>query len=97
MIEFRLYYDNEGRVVSYTCEPIQGNYIVIDAITFAQARPDIRVVDGKIIWPNVRIIQKLIPDEKGDICCAADDISIVLEDNQVAVKRWTVKTTEYYD
>jgi hypothetical protein len=46
--EFRLYYDEHGAVVCYTGDKsITGNYIVIDALTFAQARPDVRVINGK--------------------------------------------------
>jgi hypothetical protein len=46
--EFRLYYDERGCVLFYTCEKPEGNYIVIDSNTYAQGRPDVRVVDGKI-------------------------------------------------
>ena len=31
--EFRLYYDDKGSVITYTCDKIPGNYIVIDAKT----------------------------------------------------------------
>ena len=30
--EFRLYYDESGKVICYTCEKLPGNYIVIDKI-----------------------------------------------------------------
>ena len=43
--EFRLYYDDKGYVITYTCEKLEGNYIVIDALAFAEARPDVRVVN----------------------------------------------------
>jgi hypothetical protein len=29
--EFRLYYDDKGNVICYSCEKLEGNYIVIDA------------------------------------------------------------------
>ena len=31
-IEYRLYYDSKGCIISYTCEKLAGNYIVIDNI-----------------------------------------------------------------
>ncbi len=32
--EFRLYYDDRGCAIAYTCEKLEGNYIIIDATTF---------------------------------------------------------------
>jgi hypothetical protein len=34
--EFRLYYDEKGNVICYTCEKLEGNYVIIDAQTFAE-------------------------------------------------------------
>ena len=49
--EYRLYYDDNGNVLFYAGEPTDSEhkYIVIDAQTFAEARPDIKVVDGQIV------------------------------------------------
>jgi len=49
--EYRLYYDANGNVLFYTGEPVEceHNYIVIDTQTLAEARPDIKVIDGKIV------------------------------------------------
>lgn len=93
--EFRLYYDEKGNVVTYTCEKLEGNYIVIDALTFAQARPDVRVIDGKIsnVQPAM-IITKLMPDENG-IQCAEEDISIVVQPNHAGkIKKWNLNIYE---
>ena len=78
--EFRLYYDEKGNVVTYTCEKLDGNYIVIDALTFAQARPDVRVIDGKIstVQPAM-VITKLMPDDDNGTLCAIEDVSIVVK------------------
>ncbi len=76
--EFRLYYDDKGKVVCYTGDKsITGDYIVIDALTFAEGRPDVRVIDGKIsrAAPNA-VVYKLMPSKNG-ISCAKEDISIV--------------------
>jgi len=78
---FKLYYDHKGNVITYTCEVLEGNYIEIDALTFAEARYDVKVIDGKIskVSDNA-IISKLVPNSKG-IGCTKDDISIIIDEN----------------
>lgn len=79
--EFRVYYDETGRIICYTCEKLEGdNYIIIDAHTYAQGRPDLRVIDGKLSSVNPKaIITKLKPDTKGQTC-AKQDISVVVDE-----------------
>ena len=94
--EFRLYYDGKGHVVTYTCEKLEGNYIVIDAHTFAQARPDVRVVDGKLsmVQPAM-VITKLMPDKNNGILCAEEDVSIVVQPNHAGkVQKWNLNIYE---
>ena len=95
--EFRLYYDPAGRVISYTCDKLSGNYIVIDASTFAQGRPDVRVIDGKIstISSGV-IVSKLMKSETG-ISCVAEDISIVADQTYTGnTLKWELVTHEQF-
>lgn len=89
--EFRLYYDDKGCVTGYTCEKLEGNYIVIDALTYAEARPDIKVVDGKIIKNHYgSVVSRLCRDTEG-VLCEVEDLSIVTEtDGQY----WKLKTYE---
>ena len=64
--EFRLYYDDKGKVVTYTCEKLEGNYLLIDAQTYAEGRPDVRVLDGKIIRISANaVVSKLVPNKEG--------------------------------
>jgi hypothetical protein len=87
--EFRLYYDDKGSVTGYTCEKLEGNYIVIDATTFAEARPDIKVVDGKIIRNNYgSVVSKLCKDTEG-VQCEIEDVSIITE---TVGQYWKLKT-----
>lgn len=80
--EFRLYYDDKGKVVTYTCEKLAGKYIVIDALTFAEARPDVRVVDGKLTTSaNSIVVSKLTPNLNSGIMCAEEDVSIIVADS----------------
>jgi hypothetical protein len=87
--EFRLYYDARGNIVTYTCEKLEGDYIVIDAHVFAQARPDVRVVDGKLVRDGTgAVISRLYPNTSG-VLCEAEDVSIITEaDGQY----WKLKT-----
>jgi hypothetical protein len=94
--ELRLYYDDTGHVICYTCEKLDGNYIVIDALTFAQGRPDIRVVDGRIstVSSNL-VVSKLMPDEHEGVTCAFDDISIITNDSYTGkIQKWKLNTYE---
>jgi hypothetical protein len=77
---FRLYYDDTGKVLFYSCEEHEGNHIVIDAQTYAEARPDVRVIDGKISKvPRSMVVSKLMPSDMGTKC-ASEDMSIVVDD-----------------
>lgn len=89
--EFRLYYDEAGKVICYTCEKLEGNYIIIDANTYAQARPDIRVINGKISNVlNHCIVSKLMPDLIEGQLCESEDVSIISDGGT----KWKLKTYE---
>jgi hypothetical protein len=76
--EFRLYYDERGNVICYSCEKFLGNYIVIDAMTFAICDSNVRVVDGKISTATRgAVVSKLMPNTEG-VTCAAEDITIIV-------------------
>ena len=79
--EFRLYYDDRGNVLFYSGEKPEGKYIVVDTQTFAEARMDVRVIDG-IIRHNSTITQvyKLKPTTEGTLT-HVDDVSLILEDD----------------
>lgn len=87
--EFRLYYDEKGHPLCYTCENLEGNYVVIDALTFAEARPDVRVVDGSLVKSSSgAVISRLYPNTEG-VLCEIEDISIITETNG---QYWKLKT-----
>jgi hypothetical protein len=93
--EFRLYYDEKGRVICYTCEKLPGNFIIIDSITFAQARPDVRVVDGRIttVVSNA-VVSKLMPCDSGQACAAQDISLIVSKEFKGEITNWKMITYE---
>jgi hypothetical protein len=90
--EFRLYYDENGKVLFYTCDRPEGNYLVIDADTYFQSRFDIKIIDGKITkLYDKMLIAKLTPSDLGT-SCYFDDVSIIYNDEKS--KKWSLKTNE---
>ncbi len=94
MVELRLYYDVvTGSVLHYTCEKLEGVYLVVDPVTYAEARPDIKVIDGKIKRADSTIvITKLVPDVTG-ISCSVDDVGIIVDD--IDGVYWSIKNYEF--
>jgi len=94
--ELRLYYDTNGKVICYCGDKsIPGdNYIVIDSHTFSAARPDVRVIDGKISTVSSNgIVQKLMPNDNEGISCHIEDISIIVDANEEHIK-WKINVYE---
>lgn len=94
--EFRLYYDDKGKVICYTCEKLDGNYIVIDTLTYAEARPDVRVIDGKITkaQPNA-VVHKLMPNETDGTLCTSEDMSVIVDEHYSGKTiKWKINSYE---
>ena len=94
--EFRLYYDEKGKILFYTSEKPEGNYIVIDALTYAEGRPDLRVVDGRISTVNQgSVVSKLVQDKSEGVECSIEDVSIVVPKKcKVKKIKWKLQTYE---
>lgn len=87
--EFRLYYDDKGQVICYSCEKLDGDYILIDTMTFAEARPDVRVIDGRLVRAGTgAVISKLYRSTEG-VLCEIEDVSIITETEG---QYWKLKT-----
>ena len=93
-VEFRVYYDDTGKVLYYTCDNLEGNYLVVDKDTFSECRMDMKVVDGKLIrvTPGI-IIQKYKQKEDG-ILTASEDISILVNKDFKNKQSWSMT---YYE
>ena len=96
MVEYRLYYDDKGNVICYTNEKLEGNYIIIDAQTHAEARMDLKVLEGRIVRSiEGTVVTRLVPSMFGTRC-AAEDISIVVPDDYLGgVVWWQTEQYEY--
>jgi hypothetical protein len=92
-IFFRLYYNELGEPVSYSMEHLPGNYIEIDAETYARSSSRVRVIDGKLVHivPK-KPTSKLKPSRTGTPCLP-ENVSIVVLDQQPHIK-WSLQTNE---
>lgn len=93
-VEFRLYYGEDGKVICYTCESLDGQYIVVDSQTFAEARQDVLVINGKIISTiqNV-VISKIKPNVTGT-ATTTEDVSIIANDETTNKTYWKLHLDE---
>lgn len=92
--EFRLYYDDNGNVLFYTGEKPEGKYIIIDTQTFAEARPDVKVINGAIVHnSNITQIYKLKPTTEGTRTYA-DDVSLIIDDLDMESSYWKFDVKE---
>lgn len=90
---FRLYYNNDGSPICYSMEDLPHNYIEIDAVTFHQSPPNVRVVDGKMQVINpARYVKKLVPGNAGTPCDPRDICVVVAEDQPHTY--WSIKNNE---
>ena len=94
--EFRLYYDENGKVLHYTCEDLEGNYIVIDSQVYNEGRYDVRVIDGKIVnTSEFTYTQKIVPSTTG-YRCAKENVNIVVSEEYIGeTLTWDVKQYEH--
>lgn len=94
--EFRLYYKKDGSVDFYTCDKPEGNHLVVDALVFAEARPDVKVVDGRITKVSpYAIIQKLKPSNAGQLT-SASDISIIINPKKITTS-WAKNEVQHWE
>jgi len=93
-VQFRLYYDENGKVITYTCEHLEGNFVLVDAQTFAEARQDVTVVDGKVVpRSNTISVPKLKLSTTGT-ATLLEDVSIVVKEQSKDTQLWELT---YYE
>jgi hypothetical protein len=62
-LEYRVYYDEHGKILTYTTEDLPGDYLVITRDEYNIARHDAIVLDGVLIYTHLkRHVFKLEPD-----------------------------------
>jgi hypothetical protein len=94
-VEYRLYYDSNGKVLFYTCDDESGDYILIDKETFVKGRPDVRVIDGKIVEHIQSVFINKLEIANTGVCCAIEDINIIVDTDYTGKTfYWENKTYE---
>lgn len=53
LTEYKVYYTEDGKVITYTTETLQGQYILITKDQYDQARPDALVKNGKLVYTHI--------------------------------------------
>ena len=79
--EYRVYYNPDGSIITYTMQAIPGDYITITADQYAQGRHDARVLDGQLVFTHrkhqVFKLERNSTDgykvSKYDVCIPASD------------------------
>lgn len=98
MVEFRLYYDDNGDVLCYSSDGTgpNANYIIVDKHIYAEGRVDIKIVDGEVVKKSSKIIiTKMVPDISG-VRCTTEDITIIVDTDYTGnTMNWKTKTYEY--
>jgi len=92
-VEYRAYYDVSGKVLSYTCEDLPGNYIIITREQYAEAKPNVIVANGKIMNQNTSIVG-VMTKKAGGRSCSKYDVNIIDETNDT-VSLWSIKKYDY--
>lgn len=79
-VVYRLYYNEQGQPIVYATDELPGNYIEVDAETFAVRPMDIKIVDGVIHQlPRRTYYRKLAPGTDGTLCHTHDVAVVVSE------------------
>lgn len=94
-IQYRLYYDENGRVITYTCDKLEGNFIIVTAEQFAEARSDVIIRDGKIVYTHrVHNTYKYEINYDEGIRCSKYDISILVDEHESEFDYWKMTVYE---
>ena len=95
MVKYYLIHDDNGKVISYTCDKVENNCIEIDMNTYMACRFDIKIIDGSIVSLNdYGTVNKLKPSSSGTVC-TRDNILIIAPDNYNDTICWEVKSYEF--
>lgn len=94
ILEYRVYYDDNGKIITYTTDKLEGKYIVIDRQTYALADHTMIVVNNKLISTKKnKMSTKFKKSDKG-IKCSKYDINIIV-DNDDEYNSWELVVNGY--
>lgn len=94
MLEYRVYYDDTGKIITYTTEKLDGNYLIITWQEYIECRFDAKIVNSKLVKQNIKkTIAKFTKSTSGTKC-SSYDINILVDDNADDYIYWDLVTYE---
>lgn len=88
-VSYKLYYVDIKPVI-YSMEDLPGNYIEVDAETYALASFDVQIIDQVLVHVEPEIIvRKLRPNTDTGIACHPADVCIVVKTDLGHIK-WSL-------
>lgn len=91
-LEYRLYYNASGKVITYSTEKLNYDFIVITKEQYSEARSDVLVKDKKIIRTDNQINTYVLQKSTEGISCSKYDVNIIDVSNNS--QRWKLVTHE---
>lgn len=88
-VVLRLYHDERGRPVCYSCEHLPGAWISVTPAQYARASFRVRVEHGQLVELLDDARPKLHPADHG-VPCSPHDVTVVVEQHQPHQK-WSLR------
>lgn len=89
-IEFRVYYDDSGKVLTYTSEKLEGNYLVVTREQYLEARADAVVRDGQLHYTHIMShLYKMTRNSTEGVKTSKYDINILSETGDTTFWNYT--------
>ena len=92
-VSYRLYYNPDGTPKVYSMDDMPGDYIEVDAETYAKSPFSVRVINQQLVYiqPKLRV-HKLKPSTTG-ITCDPRDVCVIVPEQRSYI-RWKMTTNE---
>ena len=82
-VEYRVYYDADGKIITYTTEKLEGQYIVITAAQYSESRHDALVIDSQLTYTHRQThVSKLTKNKTDGIKTSKYDMSVISNDDE---------------
>ena len=95
--QYRVYYNEDGSIITYTTEDLPGNHLVITLDQYQQARHDAKVMGDKLVYTHIRNhVIKLAKtgNVEAHFCTSKYDISVVAQGDYGERQYYQVQANE---
>lgn len=90
-VQYRLYHDEQGRLLFYSMEDVPGTWIEIDQALYTRSPHRVRVINGQVHELEWRKSIKLTPSQIGTPC-HPKDVTIIYDSSQA--QHWAIMAHE---